>query len=59
MTGARTPSAPTTAGAASPFERWIDYKLRQIYDPILDEPIPSHLLELVERHRRKQGDGEE
>ncbi len=43
---------------SSPFDRWVDYKLREIYDPVLNEPIPAQLLDLIEQHRRKiQGGG--
>lgn len=54
--GAASPQEQATSDA-SPFDRWVDYKLRQIYNPVLEEPIPSQLLDLIERHCRKAHDG--
>ena len=34
------------------FDRWLSDKLGQLYGPVLKEPIPEYLLELIEAHRR-------
>ncbi len=52
------PAAQGPAGPDdSPFDRWIDHELRQIYNRVLAEPIPPQLLDLIEHHRRKARDG--
>lgn len=38
------------------FDRWLNEKLRIIYGPVLQEPIPEHLAELIEAHRQRRGE---
>jgi hypothetical protein len=40
-------------GAADdPFDRWVDRQLRSLYGPVVDEPIPPRLRELLEQTGR-------
>lgn len=36
------------------FQRWVNDQLRKLYDPVLDEPIPDSMLELLRKHRRSR-----
>jgi anti-sigma factor RsiW len=36
------------------FQRWVNDQLRKLYDPVLDEPIPESMLELLRKHRRSR-----
>lgn len=36
------------------FQRWVNDQLRKLYDPVLDEPIPDAMLELLRKHRRSR-----
>jgi len=37
-------------------DRWLNEKLTLLYGPVLSEPIPEDLVELIETHRRfKEG----
>lgn len=46
-TGAKKhePSAPA-------LDHWINDRLRMLYGPVLSEPIPDDLAQVIERHRR-------
>jgi hypothetical protein len=35
-----------------PFDRWVDRQLRSLYGPVVDEPIPPRLRELLEQTGR-------
>ena len=37
---------------AGSFDRWLNEKLMMLYDPVLNEPIPEHLMHLIVAHRR-------
>jgi Anti-sigma factor NepR len=37
-------------------DRWLNEKLRVLYGPVLSEPIPDDLAQLIELHRRDKGD---
>lgn len=50
-------SAPPTSDMSErfpsdAFDRWLNEKLVQLYDPVVDEPIPDRILGLIEAHRR-------
>lgn len=50
----RPPSGAASASVSqAAFDRWFDDQLRHMYDPVLDEPVPADLLDIVERHRRR------
>lgn len=34
------------------FQHWVNDQLRKLYDPVLDEPIPDSMLELLRKNRR-------
>jgi hypothetical protein len=36
------------------FGRWLDQELRNLYEPVLDEPIPDSLLDLLRPEARAQ-----
>jgi hypothetical protein len=50
------------AGATDPepspaaLDRWLNEKLRMLYGPVLSEPFPEDLAQLIEAHRRRKGD---
>ena len=37
-------------------DRWLNEKLRVLYGPVLSEPIPDDLAQLIELHRRDKQD---
>jgi hypothetical protein len=47
-------AGPEADLSRSAFDRWLNEKLRIIYGPVLQEPIPEQLAELIEAHRRRQ-----
>ncbi|MBK8175891.1 MAG: hypothetical protein IPK66_11680 [Rhodospirillales bacterium] len=44
-------AADGSAPVADAFNRWLNDKLNSLYDPVLREPIPEDLLELIESYR--------
>jgi hypothetical protein len=42
--------------SAAALDHWLNEKLRMLYGPVLSEPIPDDLAQLIERHRRERGD---
>ena len=34
------------------FQHWVNDQLRKLYDPVLDEPIPDGMLELLRKNRQ-------
>lgn len=36
------------------FQHWVNDQLRKLYDPVLDEPIPEGMLELLRKSRRSR-----
>jgi hypothetical protein len=49
------PRLPRDADAVSDaaFELWLQRSLHQLFDKVAKEPIPEHLLRLIEDHRPK------
>ncbi len=41
-------SSKPSAAADPGFDRWLDRQVRSLYDPVLEEKIPDHLLELLD-----------
>lgn len=37
-------------------DRWLNEKLKMLYGPVLSEPIPEQLAQLIADHRRDEGD---
>jgi Anti-sigma factor NepR len=48
------PAEPGRSPAA--LDRWLNEKLRMLYGPVLSEPIPDDLAQLIELHRRDKQD---
>jgi hypothetical protein len=48
----RRPS-PLDAG----FDRWLNRRLHELYDPVLEEPVPDAITSLLEGFDRKPGGG--
>lgn len=40
----------------TPFDQWLNDKLIELYGPVLREPIPDDLIELLQAHRRSSKD---
>ena len=38
----------------SALDRWLNERLRVLYGPVLSEPIPDDLAQLIELHRRNK-----
>lgn len=64
-TGRREKSCPSAAGKSgvmkknsnektADFNDWLNEELHALYDPILEEPIPSDLRQIVDRLREKK-----
>lgn len=51
--GAAPESPPRERGKKGQRERELNKRLRQIFDPVLDEPIPDSLIEIL-RNKGKQ-----
>jgi hypothetical protein len=39
---------PVESDADPAFDQWLTHHLRQLYDPVVQEPIPSELIRLLE-----------
>ena len=50
------PSKAKDTNAA--FERWLQFHLRQLYLEVCSEPVPSDLVEVIDRFRRTRQDPE-
>ena len=53
---ALTESARKGKDLATPFDRWLNAKLSELYGPVLREPIPDELVKLIEAHRGSSED---
>ena len=47
-------AGPAERGA---FDNWLNQKLALLYGPVLREPIPDELVELIETHQAQKKDG--
>jgi hypothetical protein len=47
-------TAPTKASSQVAIDRWLNEKLQMLYGPVLSEPIPEQLAQLIAKHRRDQ-----
>jgi hypothetical protein len=48
MEATAEPSTPDRA-----FDRWLERGLKDLYAPVLDEPVPDDLVELIRKHRKR------
>lgn len=46
------PAGKTDDTEQEDFQHWVNDQLRKLYDPVLDEPIPEGMLELLRKSRR-------
>jgi hypothetical protein len=51
-------TSPTEAPSKGAIDRWLNEKLQMLYGPVLSEPIPEQLAQLIAKHRRDQEDSE-
>jgi hypothetical protein len=49
-------TVPAEAPSKGAIDRWINEKLQMLYGPVLSEPIPEQLAQLIAKHRRDQED---
>jgi hypothetical protein len=49
-------TAPAKASSQDAIDRWLNEKLQMLYGPVLSEPIPEQLAQLIAEHRRDQED---
>ena len=54
-TNPRSPSQATERRVSRVPDHWLNEKLRALYGPVLGEPIPHDIIELIEAHRRDKG----
>jgi hypothetical protein len=48
--------APAKASSQGAIDRWLNEKLQMLYGPVLSEPIPEQLVQLIAEHRRDEED---
>lgn len=49
---------PPERGTNTVIERWLQQHLRQLYEEVSNEPLPSDLSDLIDRFRKRRQDGE-
>lgn len=49
-------TAPPKAASQAAIDRWLNEKLQMLYGPVLSEPIPEQLVQLIAEHRRNPED---
>lgn len=49
---------PPERGTNTVIERWLQIHLRQLYEEVSNEPLPSELSDLIERFRKRRQDAE-
>ncbi len=57
--GGRPPIRGTNRATNAVIERWLQLHLRQLYQEVCNEPLPSELNEMVDRFRRRRQDKED
>ncbi|MDR6294553.1 MULTISPECIES: NepR family anti-sigma factor [Inquilinus] len=45
--------APDRLKKPPQFDNWLSQQLKSLYDPVLDEPLPDDLLEMLEQGAKK------
>lgn len=48
--------APMQEPSTAAVDRWLNEKLQMLYGPVLSEPIPEQLAQMIADHRRAEGD---
>lgn len=54
----RSGGAPGLRGRNTAIENWLQLHLRQLYEEMCSEPLPSELDEMIDRFRRRRQDSE-
>lgn len=49
---------PPARGTNTVIERWLQLHLRQLYEEVSNEPLPSELSEMIDRFRKRRQDAE-
>lgn len=57
--GGGPPIRGTNRATNAVIERWLQLHLRQLYQEVCNEPLPSELNEMVDRFRRRRKDNED
>lgn len=57
--GGRPPIRGTNRATNAVIERWLQLHLRQLYQEVCNEPLPSELNEMVDRFRIRRKDKED
>ena len=54
----RSGGRPAARGTNAVIENWLQLHLRQLYEEVCSEPLPSELSEMIDRFRMRRQDGE-
>ncbi len=54
----RSGGRPAARGTNTVIENWLQLHLRQLYEEVCSEPLPSELSEMMDRFRRRRQDTE-
>lgn len=54
LSGGEPPARATNAA----IERWLQLHLRQLYQEVCSEPLPSELSDMIDRFRKRRQDAE-
>ena len=54
----RSGGRPAMRGTNAVIENWLQLHLRQLYEEVCSEPLPSELSEMIDRFRRRRQDAE-
>lgn len=54
----RSGGRPATRGTNTVIENWLQLHLRQLYEEVCSEPLPSELNDMIDRFRRRRQDTE-
>ncbi len=54
----RSGGRPAVRGTNAAIENWLQLHLRQLYEEVCSEPLPSELSEMIDRFRRRRQDAQ-
>ncbi len=54
----RSGGRPAARGTNAVIENWLQLHLRQLYEDVCSEPLPSELSEMIDRFRRRRQETE-
>jgi hypothetical protein len=54
----RSGGRPAVRGTNAVIENWLQLHLRQLYEEVCSEPLPSELSEMIDRFRMRRQDSE-